>query len=76
MLSVEVVNKEKRLVEFRRNKKRGLKLKIRTTDSHGSVCKCCCLYNNLNCNETEGESPCEMLRLEIREYFVIDNEIK
>ena len=58
-----------------RNKKRGLNLKIRTTDSLGSVCSYCCLCNNLNCNETGSESPCEMLGLRVREYFVIDREI-
>ena len=64
-------------VVMTRNKRRGIRLRIRTMDSLGSVCcNYCCFYNNLNCNETGGESPCEMLGLRGREYFVIDHEVE
>ena len=74
MYTMKVIRKGNKAV-MTRNKKRGLNLIIRTTDSQNSVCNYCCFYNNPSCNETGKESPCEMLRLGGREYFVVVHEI-
>lgn len=75
LYTMKVIRKGDKAV-MTRNKKRGLNLRIRTTDSLDSVCNYCCFYNNPDCNEKGKESPCEMLRLRGKEHFVIDHVVE
>ena len=72
------IEREGDRVEIRRNKRRGLKLKImETPDLTGQACRNCLLWKNTTgiCGDEEGKilNPCYKLGLNQRNYFVYED---